>query len=240
LKQIYQLLFVLLILLCLFTSLSAEEIDLSYWQKAVETAAVHKCMIPSEVIQTECIFDRNEKLVEKTRTHLTVFEDSNNTLDIKLISHMLNNEDKSKAFEKELQENKQDILTAIREGGLFTGEIQKHLAFTNLKVNDNQATYLLTLNSDGIELKGTVITDIEKGYAISTELISEMMKEDSVTIRNFKQTMTYEYNGKKWYPIKMVEVMEIDVKSLFSPFKGSVSKQVSLDHHFCHLPFKNR
>ncbi len=215
------------------TCFATELINRTYWDMAITTAEKQACLMPAHIKQSEHVVDEKGVTQELNLTHLNIFL-NNKALGIKLISRIENDQETTKEFEKSIQENKKNILESLKQDQLFNKTMQPKIVITHFAMKNDIAVYAFNLNSEGVTFKGTARINIKNGSAISSEVTADRIKEDKVVITNFAQSMTYKTNGDSWFPERMIQTMELEVKSLFSTFKGVVTEETELSDYFCY------
>ena len=207
--------------------------DPSHWQRALETARHNTCWVPSVLDISETVRDENGRTVERSETRIELVSVAGQVSDMVLVSRTENGQDKTGEYEGEFKAEKNELMEQVRQGDLFVSPEVSHAELTALSVRDTLAEYRFRLPVEDIVLDGLARIDTEKGQVTSAVLTCGRMEDDDVEIRNYKEEIHYRSEPGVWYPMTIVQTMDIKTKSLFFSFKGRVETRISLSGHTC-------
>ena len=206
----------------------AVDIDRTWWDRAVAIAEKNKSLTPLNILETETVTKENGRPVEQSATHVRVFRQPGSSMDIRLVSRKENGRDVTALFLKQFTAYKEEIGELLNDDGVFGKSTQPFVELTHYGTAGNIAVYRFTLEVDGTAVEGEAEIDTLTGHPVSDTLSSPVIKEGDIILTNYIQITRYMTDGDQCYAQQIHETMNIEIKGLFTGFKGHVETKTLL------------
>ena len=215
------------------TTSHGRAIDYSHWNRAVETAEHAMPSLPCDIHETEQVKDMDGRVVDTSATHIQIIQTGTETIDLCLKSRMENGRDRTLEFQPRFAEHKPQILSDIKDGGLFNRRIMAGIQFTGMTLAGCEAVYQFTVTIAGIRFLGTARIDTRTGCAVASRVSAdhfqpESISRDGTVLSHYVETTQYCNNPATWFPEEITETMDIRIKGRFSSFSGKVRTQTRI------------
>ncbi len=210
-----------------------EPLDRSHWDRAVETAMNSRCWMPAGIDTLEKVWDDRDVLKEESKTRLKVDVQNGQHPDLAVVSHVKNGKDRTSEFTRAFKDVKEGILEDLRDGNLFLSPEIKGAVLTGLALNESIAEYTFILTIEGLTFNGKARINTLIRHMISSELTCDRIEDDDHILRNFREVTLYGSGPDAWYPEKVIENLDIEIKGFFFSFKGRVVTETELLDYTC-------